>query len=492
MMTPFDLKYRPRLFRDVLGNTGVIKLLLNRSKNDDLQGRSMMFGGVKGCGKTTISRIVAKAIGCTQTIEGEPCLVCDGCKAVESDSSYSYDEFDAATQGTVDKIREILNDVEYGTIDGKPRVVVLDEAHRLTKQAQDALLRPMEDRRIVIILCTTEPHNIRSAIRDRVEEYPISHPNPDDVLKRIKEICECEDIKYENDALKLLISINSSNPRTSFTGLQSSAMLGDITYEAIRSIYRFDSKEKVIRVLELLDCNLKGAFQELEELFQNEGSMWVRDEIVSSISSSIRAANGAKTANTKARAFYSIRGIRWADLAKDLALLDRPDAADVECVLLSSVQVARTIGTIEPYQNGMTVVGEPDNRPESGSREIIGSGTGNSNGSGTIPITFTSFKEPEKVPETPVKQVEKKSSPPQVSKPKEEKPIAKSVEIDGIIFTKNEELTSLDGKIGKGSSSRPPATNDFVESPRIQQDPRLAPIPEKEFAREFIKGFKRT
>lgn len=481
MSLPFDLKYRPRLFRDVLGNSGIVKLLLNKSINNNLHGRSMMFGGSKGCGKTTLSRIVSRSINCIQTVKGEPCLVCDGCKSVDQDSSFSYDEFDAATQGSVEKIREILLDVEYGTLDGKPRVVVFDEAHRLSKPSQDALLRPMEDRRLLIIFCTTEPHTIRSAIRDRVEEYPISHPGLEEILKRLKEVCEYEDIKYEDDALRKLIEINKLNPRTSLTGLQSISSIGDINFESIGSVYRFDSKERIVRVLELLDCNLQGAFKELEKLFQNEGSMWVRDEIISAISESIRGANGGKFVNARARSFYTIRGIRWADVAKDLALLDRPDAADVECVLLSSVQVARSVNHVLSHNMIVTADMNPN----------VDVSLGGNGGAGPpTPITFATpiHEKPVYVEPTRSKVIENHVK---VDNKKEE-PYLKTIEVDGVRFSKNEELTTLDGKIGKGSGSRPPASQDSdPESPRVQQDPRMIPISEKEFAREFIKGSKR-
>ena len=190
-----------------------------------------MFGGSKGCGKTTMARIVARAIVCDNLNDGEPCDSCESCNSFTDESSVSFDEYDAATQGTVDRVRSLLSDLDFGSFDGKPRVVILDEAHRLSKGAQDALLKAMEDRRLVVILCTTEPRKIVDAIRSRVEEYPISPPSEDAVVALLRKVCKAEKILVDVDALLIVAKSLKNCPRECICALDTLRTLGSVSLE---------------------------------------------------------------------------------------------------------------------------------------------------------------------------------------------------------------------------------------------------------------------
>src|SRR5690606_30604207 len=123
-MSKFDLKYRPQTFTRVLGNSGVKKLLLTRSQNKSLSDQSMMLSGPKGCGKTSLARIIARAISCTDLQDGEPCNECVNCISITSESDHNFQELDAASQGTVDRIRDMVREADYQSLNGMKQVYI--------------------------------------------------------------------------------------------------------------------------------------------------------------------------------------------------------------------------------------------------------------------------------------------------------------------------------------------------------------------------------
>jgi len=451
-MHALDLKYRPRKFCDVIGNHGVVKLLLRRSSSGTLSGRSMMFGGPKGCGKTSLARITAMAIVCDGPENGEPCGTCVSCESVIHDSSLNIDEFDAATQGTVDRIRAILDDLEYGSVDGKPKVVILDEAQRLSKAAQDALLKSIEDRRFVVILCTTEPHKIGEAIRSRLEEYPVSPPQENEIVSRLESICKAEKIDYELDALSIVARYHKCCPRICVSSLDTLRTLGGATVLFTKELFRYTSMEALVNALRRIDSEPSAAFDDFDRLFSSEGVSWVRDNMIAAIASSLRTSVGAKATYPVATSFLSNSGIRWGDLARALGSLDRPTSHDVEAAIVS---------TISGGQVSQTNIGTP------------------SSFSVTPPVQPVIHKSPQ--PQQPYIHPPKTETVlPRTSK--------RTLEIDGVIYTNDERLTSLDHKIEPGghipiSTSLPMAD--------VNLDKTKVPIPEKEFSRLFVQRTKR-
>jgi len=468
-MKPFDLEYRPRRFSDVLGNAGVVKLLRIRSSTGALVGRSMMFGGPKGCGKTSLARVVARAIFCDKLADGEPCGECFGCKSVDDGAADSFDEFDAATQGTVERMRSIIEDLEYGTVSGKSRLIILDEAHRLSKQSQDALLKAMEDRRIVVILCTTEPHNIKTAIRSRVEEYPVSYPPEQELLARLGHVCAQHKIEMELSALELIVSLNARCPRTSLTTLQSASLLGPVTVDSVKQITRFASMEGVVQALCLLQSDPVRATESFDYAFDQEGPAWVRDQVVLAISSAMRVSYGAKPTHPVPPTFWASRGGAWLETANALSLLERPNQADVEAVLFAAV-IPLPAGT------GSVRVPEPSPAPQAAP---------------VIPKAVVAPPEPANEPlkpaPAPPKPVKPVPPPPPSVKVVLPTKDPRTLEVDGVLFSSDESLTSLDNKIERGGA---PPGSDPGPDIRVKFDAESLPMSNKEFARGFLERIK--
>ena len=249
----FDLKYRPKVLGEFLGSDGMKRVLAAKSVRTKLHNRSYLFGGPKGCGKTTIARWVSKAILCKNKVEADPCNVCDVCKGVDENAIPGFDEIDAAVSGSVDRIREIISDAGYLSLNGDKRLVILDEAHRLNAQAQDVLLKALEDRVLVAFFCTTEPEKIRPAIRSRLEEYHIKPPSVGDLIHYSKSLCETESIPYDETILPNFVDRCGCCPRVVAANLSLLADLGGVNLTNFHTVFDNSLADAVVNFISNFD-----------------------------------------------------------------------------------------------------------------------------------------------------------------------------------------------------------------------------------------------
>lgn len=467
-----DLKYRPRKFADILGNKAVVQLLHQLSRAGKLGDRSLMFGGPKGCGKTSLARIVACAVVCNDVQDGEPCGECDSCLGVRQESAESFEEFDAATQGSVEHMRNIVSELDYGNLNGKPSVFILDEAQRLTKQAQDALLKSVEDRRMLVILSTTEPHKIQGPLRARLTEFPISAPPVVDLEVHLRRVRDAETIKVSDEALRLIMQVQENCPRTCLTTMDMLSSIGEITVEDVRTYFRFGATEKLVQAMEGLQADPRVALTSISELLDTEGPSWVRDNAILVITSAVRVSVGAKPSLQVPGATWGTRGPAWLSIAKALGTVDKPNSADIEAILLEAV---------------------PNLPPAESSPIVARRVTVNELELPLNPVIHTKPAEP--APAPAVKPPEPLHKPAEMPKPAEPPPRkiveskSKSLEIDGVNFTPTEKLTSVDDKIERGTRGSSTVTGP-ADAPDVQFDKARLPMPPKEFARGFIQRVK--
>lgn len=228
-------KYRPMRFVDVLGQEGAVQVLKSRLVKGTALGTSYIFSGGHGRGKTTLARILGRALLCTNLRpDGEPCNECDSCKAILNDASPALSELDAASNGTVEIVRGLVDKLDYVVTGGSKKVYVFDEVHRMSKEAQDVLLKPLEEGRLVGIFCTTEPEKIRGAIRSRCEDHPIRKITREDILKRFKTILEAESVEHEDDAVLTIIDHSGGHVRDAVSKLEMVAQMGSVTLDVVR------------------------------------------------------------------------------------------------------------------------------------------------------------------------------------------------------------------------------------------------------------------
>lgn len=198
--------WRPSNFSEVVGQNHISQTL----KNAVIQNRvahAYLFSGPRGTGKTSLAKIMGKALNCTDLQNGEPCNKCENCTGINEGSFLDYFEIDAASNRGIDEIRDMRERVKFTPAQGTTKVYVIDEVHMLTNEAFNALLKTLEEppEHVVFILATTEPHKIPLTILSRCQRYDFKKIHEEGIKSRLQEIVVKEEIKVEDKALDLIV-----------------------------------------------------------------------------------------------------------------------------------------------------------------------------------------------------------------------------------------------------------------------------------------------
>lgn len=199
-------KYRPSDFKSVVGQSHITTTLKNAIKNEHLA-QAFLFCGPRGVGKTTCARILAKTINCENRRDnGEACNECSSCEAFNSNSSFNVHELDAASNNSVDDMRNLVDQVRYVPQKGKYKVYIIDEVHMLTTQAFNAFLKTLEEppKHAIFILATTEKHKIIPTILSRCQIFDFNRIQIQDISQHLEYISKEEGVDYETEALRLI------------------------------------------------------------------------------------------------------------------------------------------------------------------------------------------------------------------------------------------------------------------------------------------------
>ena len=255
MYVPFARKYRPRKFSELVGQEVASRVLLNAVRLGKLA-HAYIFAGPRGTGKTTTARILTRAINCLRPVDGEPCGECENCIAIDKGIFPDLIEIDAASNRGIDDIRSLRDAVSYTPIKGKYKVYILDEAHMLTKEAFNALLKTLEEPppRTVFILCTTEYEKIIPTIISRCQRIIFSKLKEEDIVKYLRFICEKEHLQCEERALYTIARISDGGMRDAVSLLDQTATFGEgqVKEQIIEEFLGILSQEKVRDFIKLL------------------------------------------------------------------------------------------------------------------------------------------------------------------------------------------------------------------------------------------------
>ena len=222
-------KWRPQTFKDLVGQEHVTETLKNAIAKDRVA-HAYIFSGARGVGKTTAARILAKALNCVHGPTAEPCGVCDACKEIASGNSLDVIEIDAASNRGIDQIRELREMVRYAPAASRHKVVILDEAHMLTTEASNALLKTLEEPpdRVIFVMATTEPENLEDTIRSRSQHFHFRALTFAEIAGRIEHIAREENLKIEPGALAVIARMAEGSLRDALSLLeQARAYCGD-------------------------------------------------------------------------------------------------------------------------------------------------------------------------------------------------------------------------------------------------------------------------
>ncbi len=230
-------KYRPDTFADVVGQRHVTDTLIHSLKSGQVA-HAYLFCGPRGVGKTTVARILAKAINCENlSAEGEACNVCDSCRAFDINSSFNVFELDAASNNSVDNIRDLTDQVRIPPSQGRYKVYIIDEVHMLSAAAFNAFLKTLEEPPpyVKFILATTEKHKILPTILSRCQSFDFRRIPVKEIAAHLKEICVAESIEAEDDALVIISQKADGSLRDSLSLFDriASQSQGKITYAGV-------------------------------------------------------------------------------------------------------------------------------------------------------------------------------------------------------------------------------------------------------------------
>ena len=233
-------RWRSRTFDEIKGQDAITASFKNQIMTGRI-GHAYLFCGTRGTGKTSVAKILARAVNCEHPIDGNPCNECPSCQAILSESSMNVVEMDAASNNGVDDIRQIRDKIQYPPVDGKYKVYIIDEVHMLSQSAFNAFLKTLEEppSYVIFILATTEPNKIPITILSRCQRYDFKRITTDTIAARLREISDAENIQVSDEALHYIARSGDGSMRDAVSLLdQCSAFQFDrrIEYEDALSI----------------------------------------------------------------------------------------------------------------------------------------------------------------------------------------------------------------------------------------------------------------
>ena len=254
------LKYRPQTFDDLIGQEVVAETITNSIKADKIP-NAYLFTGIRGIGKTTIARIVAKTLNCSNGIENKCKVKCDNCDSIASSNHIDVLEMDAASKTGVDDVRDLIEFSRYGPTSAKYKIFIIDEVHMLSKQAFNALLKTLEEppEYLKFIFATTEIKKIPITVVSRCQRFDLSRIKSSELFEFIKKIKDKENGKVTDDALKLIVKISEGSVRDALSLLDRALLSLDENTEldlnSAQKIFGYFDKSQLIDLFELI---LKG------------------------------------------------------------------------------------------------------------------------------------------------------------------------------------------------------------------------------------------
>jgi DNA polymerase-3 subunit gamma/tau len=259
MDTQLPRKYRPIQLEHVVGQEHVVETLKKASVHSKFS-QAYLFAGTRGCGKTSMARILATLVNCEDPKDGKTCGKCYACKAVPAGATLDIRELDGASNNSVEQARDLKDAASYSPHELKRKVYIIDECHMLTKAANNALLKVVEEppSYLTFVFCTTEPWKILPTIISRCQRYNFKRINSKDIAKRLKLISKKEEINIDDDALFTIAKIARGSMRDAISCLEQIGTVGidkHIKNESVERYYGVVDRKGILDMVKAIKAN---------------------------------------------------------------------------------------------------------------------------------------------------------------------------------------------------------------------------------------------
>ena len=270
------LKYRPQNFEDLIGQEVVAETISKAIKQNKVS-NAYLFTGIRGVGKTTIARILAKSLNCTAGIENQCKLKCENCDAITNSNHIDVLEIDAASKTGIDDVRELIEFSRYGPTSSKYKIFIIDEVHMLSKQAFNALLKTLEEppEYLKFIFATTEVKKIPVTVLSRCTRFDLSRVNSDELFKFIKSVSQKENGNISDDVIKLIVRISEGSVRDALSLLDRALISSDdnnkLDIKEAQKIFGYFDKTNLIELFEYLFSGNENKVIDIYRTIYNQG-----------------------------------------------------------------------------------------------------------------------------------------------------------------------------------------------------------------------------